>query len=73
VRIVNGGHEPFARLPDCVELELSEVAVVLGALDEAAELAAPGTEAHRSIRVATKLLTGKVWPELGDLLDRDEE
>jgi hypothetical protein len=53
-------------------LDLAEVAVLLGALDEAAELSDRGTQAHRSIRAATRLLTGKVWPEFGELLEGDE-
>jgi hypothetical protein len=70
--VVNGTQEPFARLPECIDLDLVEVAELLGALDEAAELTDRGTEAHRSIRAATRLLTGKVWPELGELSDGDE-
>ena len=70
---MNGEQEPFARLPERIALDLAEVAVLLGALDEAAELSDRGTRAHRSIRAATRLLTGKVWPELGELLEGNEE
>ena len=70
---MNGGQEPFARLPERIDLDLAEVAILLGALDEAAELTDRGTQAHRSIRAATRLLAGKVWPELGELLEGDEE
>jgi hypothetical protein len=62
---------PFAELPSSIELTLDEIAVVLGALDRAAELAPPGSEAYRAVRAATRLITRKVWPELGDLLDDD--
>jgi hypothetical protein len=65
-------HEPFARLPDSINLDLSEVAVLLGALDRAAELAEPDTPDYRAIRRATRLITGKVWPDLGDLLDDED-
>jgi hypothetical protein len=61
--------EPFAHLPDSVELDLDDVAVLLAALDRAAELAPPGSEDHRAIRAATRLITSKIWPELGGLLD----
>jgi hypothetical protein len=64
--------EPFARLPERIELDLSEVAVVLGALDRAAELADPNSASYRAIRSATRLLTAKLWPELGDLLDDED-
>ena len=64
--------KPMVELPESINLDLSELEVVLGALDRGAELADPGSTAHRSIRRATRLLTRKVWPELGDLLDDDE-
>ena len=64
--------EPLAQLPDRIALDLSEVAILLGALDRASEFAEPGTDTQRAIRAATRLLTRKVWPELGDLLDEDE-
>jgi hypothetical protein len=66
-------NEPFARLPETINLDLSEVGVILGALDRAAELAAPDSADYQAIRRATRLLTVKVWPELGDLLDEDDD
>jgi hypothetical protein len=64
--------EPLAQLPDHITLDLSEAGDVLGALDEAVELAEPGTEVHREILRVTRLITRKLWPELGDLLDDDD-
>jgi hypothetical protein len=64
--------ERFAELPDEIGLDLAEVAIVLAALDRAAELTDPDTDAYRAIRRATRLITRKVWPELGDLLDEEE-
>ncbi|HEY7105548.1 MAG TPA: hypothetical protein VH986_04045, partial [Acidimicrobiia bacterium] len=65
--------ERVAELPDEIGLDLPEVAIVLGALDRAAELTNPDTDAYRAIRRATRLITRKVWPELGDLMAVDEE
>ncbi len=64
--------EPLAQLPDRITLDLVEVTILLGALDRSAELAEPGTDTDRAIRAATRLLTRKVWPELGDLLEDDD-
>jgi hypothetical protein len=64
--------EPLAQLPRHITLDLSEAGDVLGALDEAVELAEPGTEVHREILRVTRLITRKLWPELGDLLDDDD-
>jgi len=33
----------------------------------------PGVTPNRLLAYATRLLTGKVWPELGELLEGDEE
>jgi hypothetical protein len=66
------GQEPFARLPSRITLDLSEVAVVLGALDRAADLADAEGVDSRAILKATRLLTAKLWPEFGDLLDDDD-
>jgi hypothetical protein len=61
----------FASLPARIELDLDEVRMVLGALDRGA--AAARGEDLRAIRVATRLITGKVWPELGDLLGEGDQ
>lgn len=63
---------PLAELPDHVSLSLDEVATVLFALDlvEESEIdAARATQVRRAIQ----LLTRKLWPELGRLLDDDDD
>ncbi len=62
--------EPFVHLPDQITLTLQEIAVVLAALDVADET---GEEADRKVvRRAIRMVTSKLWPELGGLLDDDE-
>lgn len=63
---------PFANLPDEATFTRDELATVLFALDvvEQAEVApAESAKVHRAIRLVTK----KLWPELGDLLDDGDE
>ncbi len=62
--------ESFARLPDQISLSREEVATVLFALD-LAEVSAPAA-GRQEVRRAIRLLTSKLWPELGDLLGDDE-
>lgn len=61
------GDLPFARLPDAVTLTRDEISVVLFALDltETADL---GEAERAAVRRAIRLITAKLWPELGDLL-----
>ncbi len=61
--------EPLARLPDRIELDLGEVRIVLSALDEGVAAVPRDSEARSSLRAAVRLLTTKLWPELGELLD----
>jgi len=63
---------PFAHLPDEITLTRDELAVVLFALDvvEDAEVE-PADQAK--VQRAIRLLTTKLWPELGDLLGDDQE
>ena len=63
--------EPLARLPDEIVLTRDEAAIVLFGLDalEQAELRA---EEVSKVTRAVHLLTTKLWPDLGDLLDGDE-
>lgn len=64
--------DPYVELPERIELSLDEVTAVLEVLD-IAEVAAR-TEAERAAaRGAIRIVTAKLWPELGDLLDGDEE
>lgn len=62
---------PIAELPEEITLTRDEVAVVLFALDvvETAGLQANETE---QVRRAVRLVTSKLWPELGELLEDDE-
>ena len=61
------GDLPFVRLPDSVTLTRDEISVVLFALDltETADLEEPERAA---VRGAIRLITAKLWPELGGLL-----
>lgn len=62
----------YVQLPDHVELSLSEGGELLEVLDIAATAAR--TDAERSaFRGAAHMVTVKLWPELGDLLDGDDE
>ena len=65
------GDAPFTQLPDEVRLTRDEISVVLFALDlvESADL---GESERAAVRRAIRLITEKLWPELGDLLDKDE-
>jgi hypothetical protein len=64
--------EPFARLPEQIQLSLDEVTAVLEVLDIAEDAAR--TDAERTAaREAILVITSKLWPELGDPLDPDEE
>jgi len=58
---------PLAQLPDSITLTRDEISVVLFSLDlsESAELGEPE---RASVRRAIRLITAKLWPELGDLL-----
>jgi hypothetical protein len=63
--------EALVRLPDRIELSLNEVQLVLAAVDHGRELAPRAAAA--ALRRADRLLVGKVWPELGELLENDED
>ena len=63
---------PFAHLPDEITLTRDDIAVVLFALDVIEDADVDPADAAK-VRRAIRLLTDKLWPELGDLLDDDEE
>ena len=64
--------EPYVRLPDRVELTLAEAGELLEVLDVA--VATARTDGERAAtRQAAELITAKLWPELGDLLEDDDE
>lgn len=64
--------EPYVRLPPTIELDLAEAGALLFALDDAHKLVAPGGMTATGIRNAIRLITRKLWAELGDLLDDEE-
>lgn len=63
--------EPLARLPDEIVLTRGEAAVVLFGLDVVGQADVSADEAVKVTR-AVNLLSAKLWPDLGDLLDDDE-
>lgn len=63
---------PFAELPDEISLTRDELAVILFALDVVEEADVDPAEAAK-VRRAIRLLTAKLWPELGDLLGDDDQ
>jgi hypothetical protein len=67
----NGDAE--AQLPDTIELSLQEAGDLLQVLDDAEQLAPVGSRIYRSLQASIRMLTHKLWPELGRLLDDDQE
>jgi hypothetical protein len=64
--------DPYVHLPDRIELSLVEASGLLEVLDIAA--AAARTDDERcAVANAVRMITTKLWPELGDLLDGDDE
>ena len=63
---------PIADLPDEITLTRDEAAVVLFALDVVDSAVSEPEEAEK-VRRAVRLLTRKLWPKLGDLLDDEGE
>lgn len=64
--------EPLARLPGKITPTRDEVAVILFGLDVVDHADVESDEAAKVTR-AVHLLTAKLWPDLGDLLEGDEE
>ncbi len=64
-------HGRIADVPDEITLTRDEVAVVLFSLDMVETAGLQGAEAEQ-VRRAVRLLTAKLWPELGELLEDDE-
>ena len=60
------------RLPDRIEVTAAEAGELLEVLDIAAATARTDEERF-AVREAVRMITAKLWPELGDLLDGDEE
>jgi hypothetical protein len=63
--------EPWVRLPPHIEFDLAEAATLLFALDAARNIVEPESRTGVTIRRAIRLVTGKLWPALGDLLDEE--
>jgi len=65
-------NEPLARLPDEVTLTRDEAALILFGLD-VVDHADVGAEEAAKVTRAVRLLTAKLWPDLGDLLDENDQ
>jgi hypothetical protein len=66
-----GPHPPLAELPGEISFTLAEVADTLFAIDLAVERTDPGSSDRRAARRIQRLITSKLWPELGRLLGDD--
>ncbi len=64
--------EPYVRLPERIELSLAEAGELLEVLDVAVATARTDEE-RTAARDAAEMITAKLWPELGDLLENDDE
>lgn len=64
--------DPYVRLPDHIQLSLVEATAVLEVMDLAVE-ASRTPEERGWAQEAVRMVTAKLWPELGDLLDGDDE
>ena len=60
------------RLPEHIEISLAEAGELLEVLDIAAATARTDEE-RAGARHAAERITAKLWPELGDLLNDDDE
>lgn len=63
--------EPLARLPEEIVLSRDEAAVVLFGLDVVEHADLEEDQAAKVTR-AVHLVTAKLWPDLGDLLNDDD-
>ena len=64
--------DPFVRLPDHIELTPTEAGQLLEVLDVAAANVRTDDESS-AVRDAVRMITENLWPELGELLDGDDE
>ena len=65
--------EPFVRLPEQVCFSLPETSDILSVVDLAMESTPGGSAQARLVRAAQVLITRRLWPELGELLGRQDE
>lgn len=63
---------PIAELPERLCFTLPEVAELLFTADTAVDLAASASAEHRMARAVQRLITARLWPDLGELLDDDD-
>ena len=66
------GRSPETQLPNEIRLTLREAAQVLFALDIAAERTEGDPTDHEQVLAARLMLTSKLWPELGQLLEEND-
>jgi hypothetical protein len=64
---------PIAELPDEVTFSLDQAAMLLFVSDVAVESTAEGSAEHAMARRAQRLITSRLWPDLGALLDDEDE
>lgn len=64
---------PLAHLPEAVTFTLDEVADILFAVDLAVGRTRPGGAEHATSRRVQRLITTRLWPDLGALLDDDRD
>lgn len=67
-----GRQPPFAELPEELTLSLDDIADLLFVIDMAVEHAKAGSSEHATARRVQRLITSRLWPELGELLDDDD-
>lgn len=64
--------DPLVELPDEISLTRDEAATVLFGFD-VIEHANPDPVDAAKVRRAVRLITAKLWPDLGDLLDDGDQ
>jgi hypothetical protein len=64
--------DPYVRLPDHIELSLAEAGELLEVLD-IADATALTEDQRAAVRHAARMITLKLWPDVGDVLDGDDE
>lgn len=65
--------EPLVRLPEQVCFTLAETGDILLAVDVAVDATTPRSQDGRLVRTVRVLVTGRLWPALGELLGEGTE